>query len=156
MVQASDGSLYLGTGHRGRVYRIKAGASSLVWTADQPEIFALAVDAQGALYAGTSPDGKVYRIAQGKAAEYFAPGAKYIWSLALGRDGAEQGVLEKRGTKTLFLVGGIDSQTREHHYRNWVRHVAPRFGGHVLMSNCAVRKRIEGNHTSAFCHNVGP
>jgi len=44
-----------------------------------------------------------------------------------GSEGAEQGVLEKRGTKTLFLVGGIDGQTRQHHHRNWVRHVAPPF-----------------------------
>src|SRR5437763_11126303 len=50
MAQASDGSLYLGTGHRGRVYRIsKAGASSLVWSAGQPEVFAVAVDASGTL-----------------------------------------------------------------------------------------------------------
>ena len=49
---------------------------SLLWTAEQPEIFALAVDADGALYAGTSPDGKVYRIENGKATEYFAPGAE--------------------------------------------------------------------------------
>ena len=65
-----------------------AGKSTLVWTADQPEIFALAVDRSGAVYAGTSPDGKVYRIENGKATEYFAPKARYIWSLAVGPDGA--------------------------------------------------------------------
>jgi hypothetical protein len=85
---APDGSLYAGTGHRGRLYRIDAsGKSSLVWTAEQPEIFAVAVDAKGAVYAATSPDGKIYRIIGGKASEYFAPHAKYIWSLAVGADG---------------------------------------------------------------------
>ena len=66
--------LYAATGHRGRVYRIDpSGKSTLLWTAEQPEIFAIAVDANGVVYAGTSPDGKVYRIENGKATEYFAP-----------------------------------------------------------------------------------
>jgi len=89
MVQAPDGSLYAGTGHRGRVYRIDAsGASTLVWTADEPEVFAVALDARGVLYAATSPDGKVYRIEKGKATEFFAPKTKYIWSLAFAGDGS--------------------------------------------------------------------
>jgi hypothetical protein len=90
VAEASDGTLYAGSGHRGRVYRIDpAGKSSLLWTAEQPEIFALAVDsAGGAVYAGTSPDGAVYRIENGKASEYFAPHARYIWSLVVGPDGA--------------------------------------------------------------------
>jgi hypothetical protein len=88
MVKAPDGSVYFGTGHRGRVYRVDTqGRGSLVWTADQPEVFALAVDAKGALYAGTSPDGKVYRVQNGKATEVFAPGAKYIWSMVFAPDG---------------------------------------------------------------------
>jgi|SRR5579871_1184815 len=86
---APDGSLYAGTGHRGRLFRIDpAGKSTLFWTAEQPEIFAVTVDAKGVVYAATSPDGKIYRIEKGKAEEYFAPQAKYIWSLAMGADGA--------------------------------------------------------------------
>ena len=89
LVEAPDGTLYAGTGHRGRVFRIPpSGQATLLWTADQPEVFALALDGKGALYAATSPDGKVYRIQNGKAVEYFAPKAKYIWALAFGKDGA--------------------------------------------------------------------
>jgi len=89
VAEAPDGTLYAGTGHRGRVYRIdRAGKGSLLWTAEQPEVFAVAVDPSGAVYAGTSPDGKVYRIEDGKATEYFAPRTRYIWSLAAGPDGA--------------------------------------------------------------------
>ena len=89
VAEGPDGTLYAGTGHRGRVYRIdRSGKSSLLWTAEQPEVFAVAVDRGGAVYAGTSPDGKVYRIEGGKATEYFAPGSRYIWSLAAGPDGA--------------------------------------------------------------------
>ncbi|HML16639.1 MAG TPA: hypothetical protein VK419_06420 [Bryobacteraceae bacterium] len=89
VAQAPDGSLYLGTGNRGRLYRVDpSGKSELVWSADQPEIFAVAVDSKGVAYAGTSPDGKVYRIENGKAAEYFSPGAKYIWALKVAPDGS--------------------------------------------------------------------
>jgi len=88
IARAPDGSIYAGTGHRGRVYQITAsGASNLVWTADQPEVFAVAVDPAGVVYAATSPDGKVYRIQKGKATEFFAPQAKYIWALAFAPDG---------------------------------------------------------------------
>jgi len=89
LAQASDGTLYAGTGHRGRVYKVtRAGVSTVLWTSDQPEVFAVAVDSHGVVYAGTSPNGKIYRIEDGKATEYFSPGAKYIWSLAMGPDHA--------------------------------------------------------------------
>ena len=89
VARGSDGSLYLGTGNRGRLFRLDAsGRSTLLWTADQPEIFAVAVDAKGVVYAGTSPEGKVYRIENGKATEFFVPGERYIWALAFAPDGA--------------------------------------------------------------------
>jgi WD40 repeat protein len=89
IARAADGSIYAGTGHRGRVYQITpSGASSLIWTSDQPEVFAVAVDPTGVLYAATSPGGKVYRIEKGKATEFFAPQTKYIWSLAFSKDGS--------------------------------------------------------------------
>jgi WD40 repeat protein len=94
-----EGSLYLGTGNGGRLYRVDlsgksspSGKSSLVWTSDQPELFAVTVDAKGVVYAGTSPDGKIYRIEDGaagiKATEYFDPHARYIWALKFAPDGA--------------------------------------------------------------------
>ncbi len=87
--RGSNGTIYAGTGHRGRVYQIDPGGQSkLLWSAPEPEVFALAVSAQGAVYAGTSPDGKVYRIVNGKATEFFNPGARYIWALAFAPDGA--------------------------------------------------------------------
>jgi hypothetical protein len=89
IARAPDGSIYAGTGHRGRVYQISpAGVSKLIWTSDQPEIFAVAVDSNGVLFAATSPDGNVYRIENGKATEFLSPHAKYIWSLAFAPDGS--------------------------------------------------------------------
>lgn len=88
VAQAPDGSIYAGTGHRGRLYRLSpSGTTSLVWTSDQPEIFAVTVDPKGIVYAATSPDGKVYRIQDGKAVEVYTPAAKYIWSLSAAKDG---------------------------------------------------------------------
>ncbi|MGH9641562.1 MAG: hypothetical protein ACRD3Q_03985, partial [Terriglobales bacterium] len=88
IAQAPDGTLYLGTGHRGRVYRVtKFGAASLLWSADQPEVFAVAADGTGAVYAATSPDGKVVRIEGGKVSDVLAPKAKYIWALTAAKDG---------------------------------------------------------------------
>jgi len=89
IAQAADGTLYAGTGHRGRVYKVTpSGQNSVLWTSDQPEIFAVAVDSRGIVYAGTSPNGKIYRIEDGKATVYFSPGTKYIWSLSVGPDNA--------------------------------------------------------------------
>ncbi len=89
VAEGPGGELYVGTGHRGRVFRVDpSGRSSLFWTAEEPEVFALALDRKGVLYAATSPDGKVYRIENGHAAEYFAPKARYIWALAAAPDGA--------------------------------------------------------------------
>ena len=116
VAQAPDGSIYLATGHRGRLYKVTpAGASTLLWTSDQPEIFAVTVDAQGTIFAATAPDGKVYRIENGQAREVFAPQAKYIWSLATDTRGnlfvgtGEPGNVyrvDKAGAAELYYASG--------------------------------------------------
>lgn len=116
LAKAPDGSIYAGTGHRGRVYRIDPkGASTLVWTADQAEVFAVAVDSSGVLYAATSPDGRVYRIEGGKATVVFTPKTKYIWSLAFATDGtlyagtgdpANVYAIDKAGNGQLYYATG--------------------------------------------------
>jgi len=86
---APDGTIYLGTGHRGRLYKVAAnGQAASIWTAPQPEIFALAVNARGELFAGTSPDGRVWKIAGSQVTEFYNPKSKYIWALAFAPDGA--------------------------------------------------------------------
>ncbi|MFZ5927895.1 MAG: SMP-30/gluconolactonase/LRE family protein [Acidobacteriota bacterium] len=89
LATAPDGAVYFSTGHRGRVYRWKPGEKpALLWSAPQPEVFALALGAKGVLLAGSSPDGKVWKIENGKAAEFFDPGEKYIWALVAAPDGS--------------------------------------------------------------------
>ena len=86
----SQGNVYLGTGHDGRIYRVSPdGRGSLLYDATELDVTALAIGRDGVLYAGTSPDGKVYRItSDGHAEVYFAPADKYIWSLAVLLDGS--------------------------------------------------------------------
>ena len=86
----SQGNVYLGTGHDGRIFRVTPdGHGALLYDSNELDVTALAVGRDGALYAGTSPDGKVYRItADGHADVYFDPSDKYIWSLAFLPDGS--------------------------------------------------------------------
>ena len=86
----SQGNVYLGTGHDGKIFKVSsAGSGSLLYDAAELDVTAIAIARDGAIYAGTSPDGKVYRITpDGKADVYFDPGDKYIWSLAVMTDGS--------------------------------------------------------------------
>jgi hypothetical protein len=108
IAKAPDGGFYLGTGHRGRVYKVDAsGHGTLVWTSEQPEVFAVAVDPHGVLYAATSPDGRIYRIENGTAHEFFAPGQRYIWTLAFAPDGR---LYVGTGDKGKIYVVGSDGK----------------------------------------------
>lgn len=86
----SQGNIYLGTGHDGKIFRVGVdGRGSLLYDAAELDITALAIGRDGSIYAGSSPDGKVYRItADGHAEVFFDPGDKYIWSLAILNDGS--------------------------------------------------------------------
>jgi sugar lactone lactonase YvrE len=89
LARDSHGSLYVGTGHQGKVFRVGSDQkSTLVLTAKEPDIFALAVGPDGNLYAGSSPEGKVYKVtADGKSSVFYDPKAKYIWALQFDAQG---------------------------------------------------------------------
>jgi hypothetical protein len=86
----SQGNIYLGTGHDGKLFRVGAdGRGSLLYDSAELDITAVAIARDGSIYAGSSPDGKVYRItADGHAEVFFDPVDKYIWSLAILNDGS--------------------------------------------------------------------
>jgi hypothetical protein len=89
VVVASDGTAYAATGHTGKIFKIAPdGKSSLIWSAQQSEVFALCIGPDRALFAGTSPNGGLYRVEEGKAQEVWHSPAKYIWSLQTAADGS--------------------------------------------------------------------
>ena len=79
---APNGDRFFGTGNEGKVYRLRGDELKLVFTAPEPEIYAVAFG-NGALLVGSSPNGKVYRVDpdSGKSTTFFDPQQAYIWAL---------------------------------------------------------------------------
>jgi len=98
--EASDGSLYFGSGHQGKLYRIaKPGAEAkVVWDAPEMEIFAIEPAEKRDVFVATAPKGKVYRVRpNGKADVLFEPNEEYVWSL-------------QRIGKTLYVGTGLNGK----------------------------------------------
>src|SRR5688572_20245942 len=89
MAVAPDGSIYVGSGNEGKVFKIDAnGKIDTFFDTTELEVHALALAADGSLYAATSPEGRIYRIDRGgKGTPFFDPEDKYIWSLAFDSQG---------------------------------------------------------------------
>jgi hypothetical protein len=113
MVAAPDGTLFVGTGNEGKVFRIDPqGRGSLFFDSTELEAHALALAPNGGLYVGTSPDGKIYKVDRnGTASTFFDGEDKYIWALASDAKGnlfagtGEKGVIHKitpDGKATVF------------------------------------------------------
>ena len=81
-VAAPNGDHFFGTGNQGKVYRLRGTELKAIYTAPEPEIYALSFH-DGAVYAGSSPNGKVYRVDpnDGKATVFYDPKQAYIWAL---------------------------------------------------------------------------
>src|SRR3954452_14060559 len=63
LVAAPDGTLFIGTGNEGKVFRIDAqGKGALFFDSPELEAHALAIAPNGGLYVGTSPDGRIYKV----------------------------------------------------------------------------------------------
>lgn len=99
------GNVYLGTGHRGRVFRVRAdGEGELLADFAELDVLALTAGRDGTLYAATSPNGRVYRIGNGTEPEvFFDPEDLYIWDLRFDAAGrllvatGENGVIYRVG-----------------------------------------------------------
>lgn len=113
MIAGSDGSLFVGTGNEGKVFRIDPqGKGSIFFDPPELEVHALAPAPNGGLYVASSPDGRIYKVDRdGKNTVFFDPDDKYIWSLAADSKGnlfagtGEHGVIYKitpDGTGTRF------------------------------------------------------
>ena len=89
----SDGSLAVGTGETGRLYRVRsanaAPASSLMYDSSETHIISLATDKTGNLYAGTDSSGLVIRFgSDGKPFALLDSPLREIHELAVGPDGS--------------------------------------------------------------------
>ncbi|MBI3402619.1 MAG: hypothetical protein HY048_14465 [Acidobacteria bacterium] len=89
MVPAPDGSLFIGSGNDGQVFRVDAqGKGSVFFDSTELEVHAMALAPNGGLYVGTSPDGRIYKVDRnGTAAPFFSADDKYIWALAVDGKG---------------------------------------------------------------------
>jgi hypothetical protein len=88
--QASSpsGVSFFGTGNEGRVYRLDGGKLEAIFTAAEPEIYALAFR-NGRLLVGSSPHGKIYSVdpTSGASEIFFDPEEAYIWAIEPLDDG---------------------------------------------------------------------
>ncbi len=86
---APNGDRFFGTGNDGKVYRLHGSEVKLLFTASEPEIYALTFH-DGVLFAGSSPNGKIYRIDpnDGKSSTFVDLKQAYIWSMSFLPDGS--------------------------------------------------------------------
>jgi hypothetical protein len=89
MLGEPDGTLLVGTGNEGKVFKIDPqGRGSPFFSSAELEVHALAPAANGSVYVGTSPDGKIYQVDRnGVSKVFFSPDDKYIWALAVDTKG---------------------------------------------------------------------
>jgi hypothetical protein len=89
LVPGPDGSLFIGTGNEGRVFKVDAqGKGTPFFDAAELEAHALAAAPDGSLFVGSSPDGTIYKVDRnGTARPFFDPDDKYIWALTLDSNG---------------------------------------------------------------------
>ncbi len=84
----AKGTVYVGTGNEGKVYKLAKGKHELFYDATDPIIFSLACDEGDNLYVGTGPSGRIYKITpKGKASVFFDSDESYIWDMAVAPDG---------------------------------------------------------------------
>ena len=89
----TDGSLAVGTGDSGKLYRVRAAGanpeSSLLVSTNQTHVISLAVTPQGDLIAGTDSGGLVLRVSpEGKTFALFDTQLREIHALAPAADGS--------------------------------------------------------------------
>ncbi len=108
--RASDGTIYLGTGNDGRIFRVRGDRVEPFAQTGHLLVASLAIGDGGTLYAGTLPEGRVYTIgADGQASELVRlDQAESVW--ALEWDAARHTLFA--GTGPEGRVYGIDRQGR--------------------------------------------
>jgi len=120
ILRAKDGTVFIGTGNKGEIYKLHGDTVSRFAETGQLLVTSLAEDNAGRLYAGTLPSGKIFTIdRQGKVTEFAKPkGAEHIWSLvydaktkriyaATGPEG-KIFAIDQKGKSTLYYDADAD------------------------------------------------
>jgi hypothetical protein len=82
LARAGDGTLYLGTGNDGRVYRVQRGQVELLGETGQALVTSLAIGPDGAVFAGTLPEGRIFRVDPSGVSELARPDdVEGVWDL---------------------------------------------------------------------------
>jgi len=83
-----DGTVLLGTGTKGRIYKVKGGKVSVAAETDAMAVTSLVLNSAGDIVAGTFPEGKIYKLTtaqlDGKKVEPWVvlEDTEHVWSLA--------------------------------------------------------------------------
>lgn len=87
-VALKDGTVLLGTGTKGRIYKVKGGKVSVAAETDAMAVTSLVLNSAGEIIAGTFPEGKIYKLTtaqlDGKKVEPWVvlKDTEHVWSLA--------------------------------------------------------------------------
>ncbi len=83
LVSDRAGTIYIGTGNEGKVFRIDSrGTITEIFDSPETGILSLAIDRQGTLYAASMPNGIIYKISpKGNATVFYDTEDSYVWSL---------------------------------------------------------------------------
>ena len=130
--EGANGDRFFGTGNEGKVYRLRGNDLKLVFTAPEPEIYAVAFR-DGAVLVGSSPNGKVYRVdpESGKSTVFFDPQQAYIWALEV-LDGGEVAVATGVEGKLFRVTGSGEGKVLYDAPDTHIRSLATRKDGSIL------------------------
>lgn len=95
---AKDGTVFLGTGYDGKIFRLRKGKVELLAATEQLVITSLALDDRGNLFASSLPDPVIWKIEDAATAEAKEPikpekwatlaeGTRHVWAIAFGEKG---------------------------------------------------------------------
>jgi hypothetical protein len=147
----TNGDRFFGTGNDGKVYRLRGTELKLIFTAPEPEIYALTFH-DGVLYVGSSPNGKIYRVDpnDGKSSIFSDPKQAYIWSLAFLPDGSLAAVTGVEG-KLFRITPGGESKVLFDSPETHLRSLAVKSDG-TLLAGGSAKARIYEVHADGSAH----
>jgi sugar lactone lactonase YvrE len=90
MVEDRDGTVYIGTGNEGKIFRIDSrGNSKEIYDSPETGILSMVIDRSGNIFAGAMPSGIIYKITpRGEAKVFYDTEDSYIWALCFDNSGS--------------------------------------------------------------------